>query len=96
MKRENMTRKSPWVAAVLNLLIWGAGYIYNGVRTAYGVGLIVVEILEHAPLFYLGLEATVSFPIMLYPISHLLISVLLAYDGYKDTEKINSQVKRNV
>jgi len=29
-----MTEKNPWVSAILNFFIWGAGYIYNGSRAA--------------------------------------------------------------
>jgi hypothetical protein len=75
----------------LNFFLWGSGYIYNGTRTIFGIGLIIVEILEHAPLFIFGLNQRLSLPLILYPLSHLLTSLLLAYDAYIEVKPIRDR-----
>jgi hypothetical protein len=37
--------KKPWVAAILNLLFYGAGYVYNGKTKNLGIALIVAWIV---------------------------------------------------
>ncbi len=36
--------KNPWVAAILNLLLLGAGYIYNGKRIFVGILFILFAV----------------------------------------------------
>jgi hypothetical protein len=38
---DKMSKKKPWIAALLNLLFWGLGYIYNGKRKVFGVMLFI-------------------------------------------------------
>ena len=81
MKRMGSNKK---IAALLNFVFWGFGYLYLGKRKAFGAGMFIVEILEHAPILFLGLGNFWAMPLILYPISHTLISILLAYDVYKE------------
>ena len=71
------------IAAILNFFLWGFGYLYLGKRKAFGAGMFIVEILEHAPIIFLNASTWWSWPFVLYPASHLLIGILLAYDAYK-------------
>ena len=49
-------KKSPWLAAILNFLFFGAGYLYNGKRKGHGVALIVAwVVLRYADInFFLS------------------------------------------
>jgi hypothetical protein len=78
--------RNPWISAVLNFFLWGGGYIYNGSRKTFGLGLLVVEILEHSPLMVLGLDFVLTYPFFLYLFGHLLISALFAYDAYTEAK----------
>ena len=44
--RKKKTKKSPWIAALLNFLFYGAGYIYAGKKKSLGYGLILVFIIS--------------------------------------------------
>jgi hypothetical protein len=80
---------NPAVAALLNFLIWGTGYIYNRRRVAFGVGMLIVEIFL-VPVFLLRLSTFMVFPLFIYPFAFLILALLLAYDGYKEAVKMKS------
>jgi len=76
------TKKNPWVAALLNLLFYGAGYLYIGKKKTFGVGLIIVVVI-------IGIE-TVLRPmdhlgdlIGTHSVSMTAMGIVLAYDVYK-------------
>ena len=75
-------KKAPWIAAMLNFLFYGAGYLYAGKKKALGWGLIVVFIVMSVE-FLIGDVNHVSDPINTHSISITLLSLILAYDGYK-------------
>ena len=81
-----MPKKNPWIAAILNLLLWGLGYLYNGKRIALGVLLLIGDlILNFATLYWSTLTLLSAF------LPFLLISIGLAYDGYKEAQEINKR-----
>lgn len=76
-------KKNPWVAAGLNIIISGLGYIYVGNRREFGFLLLAGEIMT----FF----ALVQNPVLLSLLSSgwiLIASILwkaaLALDGYSD------------
>lgn len=84
--------KSPWIAAFLNFVIWGSGYVYIKHRMVLGVGLVIVTffnfiilmmipdviILRSSELFFLWLSFI-----------WVALSVLFAIDVYRETEELN-------
>ena len=90
MKRKETIVKhreiNPVVSAILNFIIWGTGYIYNGKKIVLGLGLLIGMILLHAPIFYLGIRWYLSIPGLLVLLSHLILSLTFAYDGYNDAK----------
>ncbi len=74
---------SKGVAAVLNLLFWGAGYIYLGKKKTLGAGLIIGFLLMHLPLLYTGLEWFLTVPGIYVLIGQLVLSFTTAYDVLK-------------
>ncbi len=81
--------KNPWIAAVLNFFLMGAGTLYNGRRRAVGIALT----LGALALTYVELNLQTAAP-ALYPIMFgavFVINSLLAYDGYTEAKAINGQ-----
>lgn len=81
--------KNPWIAAVLNFFLMGAGTFYNGRRRAVGIALT----LGALALTYVELNLQTAVP-SLYPIMFgavFVINSLLAYDGYTEAKAINGQ-----
>lgn len=83
-------KKNKWVAAVLNFLLPGLGYIYaKSKRPFYGWGLFILSIgvgfhdfNEFKLILTLQIPPTVHFIlfIILYPL-------VFAWDAYKDVEE---------
>ena len=77
-----MKTKNPWIAALLNFLFYGAGYIYAGKRKALGWGLIVVFIIMSVE-FFLGSINHIKDPISTHMASTTLLGIILAYDVFR-------------
>lgn len=77
--------KKPWLAAVLNFLFYGVGYIYVGRRVLFGVVLLIVGIAE--TVFWLS-TGTMTMPPEFIATS-LAASGAFAYDGYRDAQERN-------
>jgi uncharacterized membrane protein len=83
--------KNPWIAAILNFFLMGAGTLYNGRRKAVGLALTVGAIL----LTYVELNLQTTEPtlwaIMFAAI--FIVNTVLAYDGYTEAKAISQSVK---
>jgi hypothetical protein len=84
--------KSPWIAAFLNFVFWGSGYVYIKHRMILGIGLVFVYILNFLILLSLPdvilLRSSELFFIWLSFI-WFAMSILFALDVYKETEEMN-------
>ncbi|MHA1719954.1 MAG: hypothetical protein ACTSWX_06400 [Promethearchaeota archaeon] len=76
--------KSLWIAFILNFFLWGSGYIYLKKRQFLGIGLLVAEILMHISWIYLGFNAIFGIPGIYNSIGMIILSLVLAYDAYKN------------
>jgi hypothetical protein len=79
-----MGNKNPWVAALLNFIFMGAGYLYAGKRKVFGAGLVFTFWV----VTYETLVRPVSHfgdPLGTHLVSMFVLAVVLAYDGYKTT-----------
>lgn len=76
--------KKPWLAAILNFLLPGLGYVYVGKRSAFGIGLVLTSVL-----LWWGVGIDDMPPITW--VDGLITSILLAYDGYNDAVAVNSR-----
>lgn len=84
-------KKNPWIAAALNFIVWGAGYIYAGQRSGFGILIwisflmailaYVVSIPYIIPASYGALSDTLSL------LSYLIFSFALARDAYNEAKK---------
>ncbi len=83
-----MTKK-PWLAALLNIIIAGLGYIYVGKRILFGVLLIIMEILAYIWYFIDSSTALTLLSSPLVLLSGLIFIIAIAIDAYKDAKEIN-------
>lgn len=81
--------KNPWIAAVLNFFLMGAGTLYNGRRKAVGLALTVGAMILTYVELNLQTAAPSLFPFMFVAV--FLINTLLAYDGYTEAKAINAR-----
>ncbi len=84
--------KSPWIAAFLNFVVWGSGYLYIRHRMVLGVGLVIVTFFNFAILMTIPetmiLSSSELFFVWLSFI-WVALSVLFAIDVYRETEELN-------
>jgi glucan phosphoethanolaminetransferase (alkaline phosphatase superfamily) len=84
--------KSPWIAAFLNFVIWGSGYLYIKHRMVLGAGLVLVMLFNFMILIAIPkviiLSSSELFFIWLSFIWAAL-SVLFAVDVYRETRELN-------
>lgn len=81
--------KNPWIAAILNFFLMGAGTLYNGRRKAVGIALTVGAVLLTYVELNLQSAAPGLFPIMFGAV--FIVNSLLAYDGYTEAKAINAR-----
>ena len=83
-------RKRPWLAALLNAVFPGIGYIYNGKRKVFGYILVGAVLVSVGEAFYLGY---INQPEMEGTIAGWIVGVLFifafAYDAYTEAKEIN-------
>lgn len=96
-----MRNKSPWIAAVLNLILPGAGYIYAGMRVRFGVLLIAAMVLvlfgpnpEYTRNVDTQTVATDPSTIVV-GIAGIMVSIGFAYDAYCDVKRRNDTNGQN-
>lgn len=85
--------KSPWVAAFLNFVVWGSGYVYARHRMILGVGLIIVTfvnllILLSIPELIILRSSELFF--IWFMFIWLSLSLLFAIDAFKETSELNA------
>ncbi len=81
--------KNPWIAAVLNFFLMGAGTLYNGRRPVVGIGLT----LGALALTYVELNLQKPVPTLwaIMFAAVFVVNACLAYDGYKEAQAINGK-----
>jgi hypothetical protein len=85
--------KNPWIAAVLNLLLFGAGYIYNGKRKGLGIALILAWILIRYGEITIFLTNLVFEKWLVLFTGLIVLMFSLAADAYHEAKMINAQNK---
>jgi hypothetical protein len=76
--------KSKGLAAILNFIVWGLGYLYTGKRTVLGLGLLIGYIFVHLIIFYIEIQQWLTQPHIYTMVGMTIISLALAYDVYKE------------
>lgn len=81
--------KMPWLAALLNFFLMGAGYLYNGRRMPLGAALTVGALI----LTYVENQQTGTLYWTMFG-AVLLNNTFLALDGYQEAQSINQKTGR--
>ena len=81
-------KKNPWVAAILNLLFFGGGYIYNGKRTGLGIALILAWILIRIGEIWIYLTGLVTKEWLVLFVGLVVLMFSLASDAYQEAKSI--------
>ncbi len=74
-----MVRKNPTLAAILNFIIWGVGYIYLGKKLNFAIILVIAEMV------FVGSAFIEPWPTLL-TVGLLVASIAFAYDAYKEAK----------
>jgi len=92
MESKTLQTKSPWIAAFLNFVVWGSGYIYIRHRMVLGVGLVLVMIFNLLILLSIPDAIILSSSELFFIwISFLWasLSLLFAIDVYRETRELS-------
>ncbi len=85
--------KKPWLAAILNIILTGLGYIYNGKRMSFGILMVISTLLiygsssEGEKLFQVFSIETIIIAVA----SWIIMVIAFAYDAYKDAQEVNQK-----
>ncbi len=88
---EMKHRRNPLVAAFLNFILWGTGYIYISHRRFLGGGLIVVFLLNASLLVTIPYSMLLAYSEMLFlwgMFMWFLLSILFAVDVFRETMQL--------
>ena len=83
--------KKPWIAALLNLLFFGGGYIYNGKRIGMGCGLVAAWVLIRAGEIPIYLTNLVFDKWIILFAGIIILQICFAIDAYKEAKNINAK-----
>lgn len=94
-------KKYPWLAAVLNFILPGAGYLYAGTRIRFGILLVAAMILwsfgptpKYAQDVSIDPHTAANDPgLVVMTIAGVMIAAGFAYDAYIDTKVRNGQTQ---
>ena len=88
-----MTHK-PWLAAILNLIFPGIGYVYIGKRMFFGITVLILYASFYYNIFLVPSSAS-SEPLhpneIVFFLAGILFHIGFSYDAYKDAEEAKRQ-----
>lgn len=86
----SLYRKKPWLAALLNIIIPGLGYLYIGKRVVFGVLLVISEVAALIWMFIPGnyelLENTAG--LGWYYLAVIFAVIAFALDAYNTAKEV--------
>ncbi len=85
--------KNPWLAFLLNLFLFGGGYIYNGKRKMLGFALVIAWILIRYGEIKIFLTNLVFNNWLFLFIGLVILMFSLAADAYGEAKRINEGKK---
>lgn len=82
--------KKPWLSALLNIILGGVGYLYNGKRILFGTLILINNVLAYFWMSTVSDEvvtAQFSQPTLL--LAGLVTIIAFAYDAYQEAQQLN-------
>lgn len=90
-----MKQKRPWLAAFLNIIIPGLGYLYVRRRKVFGYLLTISSVMS-----WIWFPAEEVFPLIAHNVmlnvSMILITIAFAYDAYAEAKVANLGEKKGI
>jgi hypothetical protein len=86
--------KNPWIAAILNLFLFGGGYLYNGKRKGLGIALILAWVVIRYGEISIFLTNLVFDKWIVLFLGLVVLMFSLAADAYSEAKQINEQTKK--
>jgi hypothetical protein len=83
--------KNPWIAALLNFLLYGAGYVYNGKTKNLGLALILAWVVLRTADIRIYLDATSLDNWFILMAGLSILQFTFAIDGFRQAKQINSE-----
>jgi hypothetical protein len=83
-------KKNPWIAAILNFFLYGAGYVYNGKSKGLGLALILAWLVLRTADIRIYLDATSLNNWFILMAGLAILQLTFAIDGFKQAKQINS------
>ena len=83
--------KRPWLAALLNIFLWGTGYFYIKKRRFLGTILFLVEVFVLGGYIIAAGSITGVFEGISYSFMTVIISMLLGIDAYRLARNVNAK-----
>lgn len=80
--------KNPWVAALLNLFFFGAGYLYLGKKKGFGLALILAWVLVRIGEIAIYLTGLVFERWLVLFLGLVVFMFTFAYDGYQEAKQM--------
>ncbi|MGV8171934.1 MAG: hypothetical protein ACP5OA_04545 [Candidatus Woesearchaeota archaeon] len=84
-----ITYKRPWLAALLNIFIWGLGYLYVGRRKTLGTILFLTQLFIFVGRLVTPGNFTTTFEGASYGVMIVIISATLGVDAYSQARKVD-------
>jgi len=78
-----MKKKKAWLAGILNFLVWGVGYLYNGKRKVTGWLFVAAMVIGAFATSTIAMNDYASW------VSYVLFNFALGYDAYTEAKEIN-------
>ncbi len=85
--------KSPWIAAFMNFIFWGSGYVYIKGKSILGIGLLFTSIVNIAIMISIPenvLLANSELFFMWFSFIWVVLSFTFSIDVYFETKKLNA------
>jgi hypothetical protein len=84
--KAKVRKKNPWLAALLNGVLYGSGYLYLGKKRLFATILIAADVLAAISLIDLQ---SISFGMWQQDSSYILITVALMVDAFIEARSVN-------
>ena len=89
LKKKVFHYKRPWLAALLNFLIWGLGYFYVGRRRVRGIILFMIQLFIIGAFSLNQNDLKTVFESLSYSFLTIIVSLYLSFDAYRLAHTVN-------
>ena len=89
LRKKLSVYKNPWIAAILNLVLWGTGYFFVKRKRLLGTLLLLVQIFIIGGFAFNQDSWKNIFEGISYIFLTIIISIYLGVDAYRQAKEVN-------